>query len=215
MATTRKQRVTMWIIIIVLAGGTFMSFFAIILSNSNTTKQQNKLSQEYQTYENQVNRQATEWSNKYYTTFVKYKSLVGSFSASDAQKALAHTDLVVGTTGPAISEDSTYAAYYIGWTPNGQIFDSSFDSKGAALKAPLTVTPDSVISGWISGTTGMKIGGVREITIPSEQAYGSSGNGSSIPANTPIKFVIMVVPVPPTITMPADLQQALDSEQEG
>lgn len=215
MATTRTQRVSIWVIIIALAAGTLLSFFVIILSNSNTTKQNNKLAQEYQTYQNQVNAQTTQLSQKYFAQFSQYKSQVSAFNAADAQKGLVQTDLAVGTTGSAINEDATYAAYYIGWTPDGKIFDSSFNTDGKTLKLPLTVTPGSVISGWMSGTTGMKIGGVREITIPSEQAYGSTGNGSSIPANTPIKFIVMVVPVPPTINMPADLQQALQQQQQG
>ena len=40
----------------------------------------------------------------------------------------------------------------------------------------------------------MKIGGVRELTIPSSQAYGETGSGDKIPANTPLKFVVMAIP---------------------
>jgi hypothetical protein len=60
-----------------------------------------------------------------------------------------------------------------------------------------------VIKGWTDGTVGMKVGGVRELTIPSDQAYGATGSGTNIPPNTPLKFVIMVIPTPETIPQAA------------
>ena len=48
----------------------------------------------------------------------------------------------------------------------------------------------------------MKVGGVRELTIPSDLAYGETGSGDSIPANTPLKFVIMTIPTPTAIEQP-------------
>jgi FKBP-type peptidyl-prolyl cis-trans isomerase len=50
-----------------------------------------------------------------------------------------------------------------------------------------------MIEGWNQGVLGMKIGGVRELTIPAELAYGETGSGK-IPANSPIKFVLMTIP---------------------
>ena len=48
--------------------------------------------------------------------------------------------------------------------------------------------------GWYDGVEGMKIGGVREVTIPAGLAYGETGSGEDIPPNTPIKFLIMAIP---------------------
>jgi len=45
----------------------------------------------------------------------------------------------------------------------------------------------------------MKVGGVRELTIPASLAYGEQGSGADIPANTPIKFILMIIPTPATI----------------
>lgn len=60
------------------------------------------------------------------------------------------------------------AMYYIGWNPDGKIFDQSID--GETLKSPLSldgVGASDVIVGWKKGLLGMKVGGVRELTIPS------------------------------------------------
>jgi hypothetical protein len=58
----------------------------------------------------------------------------------------------------------------------------------------------------------MKIGGVREITLPSDKAYGEQGSGDSIPPNTPLKFIVMAIPLPeqiPQPEVPASLYQGM------
>lgn len=35
----------------------------------------------------------------------------------------------------------------------------------------------------------MRVGGIREITIPSDKAYGEQGQGDDIPPNTPINLL--------------------------
>ena len=57
----------------------------------------------------------------------------------------------------------------------------------------------------------MRLGGVRELTIPSDKAYGEKGQGNDIPANTPLKFIVMAVPKPVTI----DTSELLKAYQEG
>ena len=73
------------------------------------------------------------------------------------------------------------------------------------MKAPFTASPGQVIKGWSNGVVGMKVGGVRELTIPSEQGYGATGSGASIPPNTPLKFVMMVIPTPEQVEVPQEL----------
>ena len=52
----------------------------------------------------------------------------------------------------------------------------------------------------------MKVGGVRELTIPSDMAYGETGSGEDIPANTPLKFVVMAIPPVEEIPLPQILK---------
>ena len=95
------------------------------------------------------------------------------------------------------------AVYYIGWNAKGEIFDQSIaDGK---LKAPLNMdgpANTAVIQGWKEGLIGMKIGGVRELTIPANKAYGDKAQGDKIPANSPLKFVVMAIEKPADIPEP-------------
>jgi hypothetical protein len=49
-----------------------------------------------------------------------------------------------------------------------------------------------MLEGWNLGIVGMKLGGVREITIPSELAY-KDEESDVIPANSPLKFIVMLI----------------------
>lgn len=211
MATTKAQRIGMWIIVVFMAVGTIGSFAIIVLANQNQATDQGKVNAmlaQYQkdtnAYQAKVDAQTKQLSDQYFTTFNQYASQAAAFDKTSV-KDLQKTDLVVGT-GAALTSQSSFTAYYIGWGPDGKVFDSSINS--SALKAPLAVTPGSVITGWTEGVDGMKVGGVRELTIPSDLAYGSTGSGSTIPPNTPLKFIMMVIPAPETIpqpTMPPEL----------
>ena len=50
-----------------------------------------------------------------------------------------------------------------------------------------------VIPGWDKGIVGMKKGGRRKLTIPSDLAYGVQGSPPSIGPNEPLVFVVDVV----------------------
>lgn len=209
MATTKTQR---WVIIVILAimvAGTLGSFAVMILSSENYKKNQAEVQRAYeayqqkqQQYQTKVNAQTKELSDKYYPIISQYSDRVAAFDR-DSVTSLQTEDLLVGD-GEEIKDDTKFAAYYIGWNPKGKVFDQSID--GEALKAPLSIEQGlsnaSVITGWKEGLRGMRIGGVREITIPSDKAYGESGQGDDIPANTPLKFIVMAVSLPATIEAP-------------
>jgi FKBP-type peptidyl-prolyl cis-trans isomerase len=204
MATSQGQRIGIWVIAVVLAVGTIGSFFALILQNDNAQVDQaqaqqkqeeyNKIIQEYQA---KVEAQSNELSAKYYDDFAGYAKEVSAFNASDV-KSLTTRDLKTGD-GEEIKEDTDYSAYYIGWNPEGKVFDQSID--GDKLKTPIDGKLE-LIKGWDEGVLGMKIGGVREITIPADKAYGDKGQGDLIPPHTPLKFIIMAIPSPEKIPQP-------------
>ena len=205
MAATKAQRIGIWIIAVFMAIGTIGSFAIIVLANQNSQTDQsrfNELSEQYQketeAYQAKVDAQAKELSDKYYPTFSKYESRPSTFDGASVTE-LKTEDLAAGT-GDTLTEESTFTAYYLGWTPDGKVFDGSISD--GALKAPFTAAPGGVIEGWTKGVAGMKVGGVRELTIPSDLAYGETGSGESIPANTPLKFVVMTIPTPEEIPQP-------------
>lgn len=211
MATSKAQRIGIWVIAAFMAVGTIGSFAIIVLANSNDQKDQariNQLTADYQkqtdAYQAKVDAQAADLSEQYFATFNQFASRPSTFN-KDGVTELTHEDLVVGT-GADITAESTFSAYYIGWTPDGNIFDSSISD--GALKAPIKAAPGGVIKGWTDGAAGMKVGGVRELTIPAELAYGASGQGDSIPPNTPLKFIVMIIPTPEEIPQP-DMPQEL------
>lgn len=202
MATKTSQRVFIWVIAIVMTVGTVAGFIAMILGPQNQKLDEARIQQLTTDYQNQVAAQAKELSGKYFTEFSGYSSRVAAFDANSVT-GLGKEDLKLGD-GEVLTKDSSFTAYYIGWNPKGEVFDQSID--GSSLKAPFTASPGGVISGWTEGVDGMKIGGVRELTIPADKAYGATGSGDKIPANTPLKFVIMVIPTPKEIPIPTELQ---------
>ena len=196
MSTTRSQRIGIWIIAVVLAIGTIGSFFVVILANDNQAKDQASAQKLYAEYQAKQQAQTDELSKKYYPVISEFANRVASYNA-DEVTSLSTVDLKEGD-GEAIGDNTTYSAYYIGWNPEGKIFDQSID--GTKLKAPL---PGSgLIKGWTEGVKGMKLGGVRELTIPADLAYGDQGSGDLIPPHTPIKFIVLAIPTPETIPLP-------------
>ncbi len=193
MATPKGQRIGIWIIAIVMLVGTIGSFAAMILAGSNTKidqEQQNNAYKQYQKQLEQQQKQAGALSDTYYPQFQPYKSAPVAFDANAVSDKVTTTDLKVGD-GTLLTNETKYQAYYIGWNPKGTTFDSSFD--GEKLKAPLDTSLMNTIPGWQQGVVGMKVGGVREITVPSDLAYGEKGRGDEIPPNTPIRFIVMVI----------------------
>lgn len=101
--------------------------------------------------------------------------------------ALGIVDLTVGT-GDVVQTGDCIVAYYHGVLTDGTVFDSAFE-RGAPNRFSL----NGVIEGWSLGIPGMKEGGTRVLTIPSELAYGESGSAPIIGENADLVFVVELV----------------------
>ena len=97
---------------------------------------------------------------------------------------LQYIDQVVGT-GDTAKAGQTVSVHYTGWLTNGKKFDSSVD-RGQPFSFRLGV--GQVIKGWDEGVQGMKIGGKRKLTIPSNLGYGARGAGGLIPPHATLVF---------------------------
>jgi FKBP-type peptidyl-prolyl cis-trans isomerase len=79
---------------------------------------------------------------------------------------------------------------YHGWLPGGKVFDSSYRS-GQSISFPL----GGVIKGWTEGMQLVGEGGMIELEIPSELAYGKRGAGSVIPPDATLHFLVELIAV--------------------
>lgn len=113
--------------------------------------------------------------------------------ASDAQPtvtSLQIKDVRVGD-GALASPGRLVVVHYTGEFLDGREFDSS-RPRGEPFEFQLGSR--DVIAGWNEGIKGMRVGGVRELTIPAGMAYGARGRGE-IPPHTPLFFEVELVDV--------------------
>ena len=117
--------------------------------------------------------------------------------ASDdaAPDELVIDDVVVGDGAEAV-EGSTADVKYVGaFYESGEEFDSSWSrSADETIQVPLGA--GAVIPGFEQGIEGMKVGGRRTVTIPSDLGYGAQGQGP-IPGDATLVFVMDLVEVTP------------------
>jgi FKBP-type peptidyl-prolyl cis-trans isomerase len=82
--------------------------------------------------------------------------------------------------------------HYVGTLTSGKKFDSSRD-RGQGFS--FVLGKGMVIKGWDVGVAGMKIGGMRKLTIPPEMAYGEQGFSNLIPPNSTLVFEVELLSV--------------------
>jgi len=101
-------------------------------------------------------------------------------------------DVVVGDGDEAVA-GMTVSVHYVGVSfLTGEEFDASWN-RGQAFEFKLG--RGQVIPGWDQGVQGMKVGGRRQLTIPSAMAYGARGAGGVIQPHEPLIFVVDLLAV--------------------
>jgi FKBP-type peptidyl-prolyl cis-trans isomerase FkpA len=105
--------------------------------------------------------------------------------------ALKTEDVKVGT-GTEATAGKNVTVHYVGTLTNGSKFDSSRDrNEGFTFR----LGAGQVIEGWDKGVAGMKVGGVRKLTIPPEMGYGVRGYPPVIPGNSTLLFEVELLDV--------------------
>ena len=202
--TPAWQRYSIWVILILTVVSTvalYVSSFLQTESNSEAQKKQSQVLKKYQDYRKKVEEQAKELSAKYYDSFKEYEKAPVAFNAASV-KELTKKDLKEGNGEEFTDSTTKFQAYYIGWKPDGTVFDGSFEN--GRLKSPVVFRKEGkkwgLIEGWSEGLKEMKVGGIRELSIPADKAYGAQGSvnqedsSKTIGPNTPLKFIIMLIP---------------------
>jgi len=105
---------------------------------------------------------------------------------------LEETELIEGTGKEAKSGDKVTVQYVGVGYESEEEFDSSW-SRNEPFS--FTLGAGEVIPGWDQGVAGMKVGGRRELVIPSELAYGETGSPPVIGPNETLIFVVDLVEV--------------------
>ena len=197
--TSLRQRIIISAIAIVMVG-TFVASYALSVigsaKNNNTTSSEispEKIAKYESTYLEEVEN-FKKVSAADFNKFVAYKSNVAAYNEASAnENGLKSRDLLVGNGRTLEEEDTNYLAYYIGWCADETIFDSSFDdaTNPTALVKALDASI-GMIEGWNLGVVGMKLGGVRELTIPGELAYGGQREICG-GYEKPLKFLVLAV----------------------
>ena len=201
--TSPKQRVIIIIIAVLMLGSMIASYAAIVLNGGKAADggddtatseiSDEKMAEYEEAYNKQLEKFAAATQGDF-DKFVAYKSEVKAYNETSANEGgVQKKDLVEGS-GEEVKEDgSNYLAYYVGWCADESIFDSTYDDNDEPTSFAKALDPSlGMIEGWTQGVKGMKIGGVRRITVPGELAYGDSMEicGGT---NKPLRFLIMAI----------------------
>lgn len=122
---------------------------------------------------------------------LSHKPVVSVSPSECSTKQLVKKDLITGN-GQVAQAGQTVTVNYVGvLCKTGKEFDSSWSRN---QPASFQLTPGSVITGWVQGIPGMRVGGRRELVIPPNLAYGATGR-SGIPPNSTLAFVVDLLSV--------------------
>jgi beta-glucosidase len=109
----------------------------------------------------------------------------------DAPKTLATTAtglkyrILRKADGPAPKPTSVVSVNYHGWLDDGKVFDSSY-KRATPARFPL----NRVIKGWTEGLQLVNKGGMIELEIPADLAYGQRGAPPDIKAGATLHFLV-------------------------
>ena len=195
--TSVGQRIVISIIAVLMLGSIVASY-ALIIANGNKEDSSSDIEvdtalvAELEAKYADVEARFKEKTKGDFETFSAYRSEVKAYNEATANGGgISTRDLKVGSGRELKEGDTNYYAYYIGWCADETVFDSSFDNpkNPTGFKSALDASM-GLIEGWNLGVVGMKMDGIREVTISSELAYGATTEICG-GLNKPLKFIIM------------------------
>lgn len=183
MATSKSQRIGIWIIAGTMLVGTLGSFAAMMIQPANDKIDAETQQQQLAEFEKQQQAAAEERAKSVEPLDGYAAAKFDAESVTELSK-----EVLVKGDGKELSETDTINVSYFGWLPDGRIFDSS---KVSGENKPIDIPLNQVISGWTEGIKGEKVGSTIRLVIPADKAYGDQASGI-IPANTPLTFILTV-----------------------
>lgn len=197
--TSLKQRVVIVVIAVLMLGSMIASYAAIVLAGGKKSASgggeisEEKLAEYEAAYEEKI-AEFEEVSKNDFDVFDDYLVKVVAYDEEAANTGgVKVKERMIGSGRTLTEGDSDYLAYYVGWCADGDIFDSSFnDYKEPTAFSKALDASTGMIEGWEEGVIGMKLGGIREITVPGEKAYGDSMDICG-GFNKPLRFMVMAV----------------------
>lgn len=214
--TSVKQRIFIIAIAIIMIGTFIASYAAIVISgsqNSSTSTTGSISDEKIAEYEQAYYEELSAFeagTAEDFAVFAPYVPEVVAYNETSANSGGVQTrDLLIGDGQELADGDTNYLAYYVGWCADESVFDSSLDSTTSPTAFTKAIDASlGMIEGWNVGVVGMKMGGIREITVPGELAYGDQMEICG-GYNKPLKFLVMVVPnEDPLKTLASDLDTA-------
>ena len=198
--TSLRQRIVIALIAVVMVGSIIASYAAIVINGNKGSSgstdsgvSEEKIAQYSEEYTEKLATFKQASANDF-AKFVTYKSEVKAYNETAANSGGVQTrDLLKGEGRKLTEDDTDYLAYYVGWCADETVFDSSLDnvSNPTAFDKALDASL-GMIEGWNAGVIGMRLGGVREVTVPGELAYGSSMEICG-GYDKPLRFLVMAV----------------------
>lgn len=195
--TSPRQRIFISIIAVIMLGSVIASYVAIVLGgskSSSTSEIDEEMVEKYIAAYNEELQSFAELTSSDFNKLTEHMSEVVAYDENAINEGdLRWRDLLVGDGRELTEGDTNYLAFYVGWCADGSIFDSSLNSTTSPTAFSKTLDASvGTIEGWTSGVVGMKLGGVRKITIPGRLAYGEKMEICG-GYNKPLKFLVLAV----------------------
>jgi FKBP-type peptidyl-prolyl cis-trans isomerase len=185
-ATKTSQRVGIWVIAGVMLFGTLGAFFLPILTNNSESKEaaeQQKLLDEYQ------KQMAACPTGEVTDKKISPAPIPPEAPVVEDVPELKTTDLSVGSGEVVEAGDCVEILFHGTLASSGKAFNGGSNySEGTPYRSITT----GFVPGFAEGIVGMKVGGERQIQIPSAKGYGDQASGE-IPANADLIFTIKLV----------------------